>query len=566
MKYIVFYFLILFKISLFAQDLQFDLTKIENSNDYQSNISQLENALKHPKIDAEKLLEIQVLLVNNYLSLSQFDKATALCQKEIIIAQRNNLTFNEASLYASLAKVFYFLNQKDKVNLYCIQCIKLSEKFQYLDLLKRCNHNLGVLALENSNFKLAEKYFKTAIEFGKKIPPTRKSNLGLNYRLLGSYYETQGNYSQSDSMLKVSTDIFRAFKDSAGLAGALTFYAHLFVTSKDYKKAMPLSLESVEIGRKLKNALILQTALSVYENILFGTNNYKESCIVQREIFQLEKTKSIENQKKEIANSEAAFKVAEIKNKQELQEVLDKHNKQNFIFKLLGLFFLTVTSIVFIFQKRNAKKEQEAKINNLKEILDAEEKERRRIAQDLHDNMGAHTTSILAQIDHLKTDESNKIPFQALKSDAENIMSMLRETIWILKTKTISIQNFYDIVKNYATKQLQNNLNIRVVFDENIGFEKQLSPNVTLNLYRIIQESIQNIVKHTNATEVQFNFEVNPLLKITITDNGNGFDIESKLSRSGIDNMQFRANEINYTLETTSQIGKGTQIVLIENV
>lgn len=563
---LIFIFFFLFA-NFNAQTKPFNLVEIENSKEYELNIKTLEAELKNHHTNNDTLLKMQIALINNYANISQFNKATAFCQKEILAAQKNKLTLNEASLYLALARVYYFLKQSDKFLFYNIECLKIAEKYQYYELLKKCNHNLGVLAFENEqNYEKAEKYFWKAIEFGKKIPPTKQNNLGRNYRLLATLYDTQNKFKQADSVFKITTEIYKSFQDSFGLAEAYTFHARLFMSMNLLDKALALSKESIAISKALKNDDYLITALSMLVQIDQKMGNYKDAYLTQSEIITISTRMYSENQKKEIADSEAKFKVAELKNQQGLSEIQAKQTKRNYIFISLFLFLISIASIVMIYQKRLAKKEQALKLKNLSDVYDAEEKERIRIAKDLHDNMGAYATSILAQIDMLELtpQQPGAERLKDLRNDAEFIMSTLRETIWILKTKNITTIQFFDLLKIYTDKHLVKNLGIKVIYNEEHVSDKLFSPTVSLNLYRIVQEIIQNIIKHAQAKTVTFKLTSDNTTCIEIHDDGIGFDIASLKRKSGLDNMQFRAKEINFNIIISSEINKGTRIVLEE--
>lgn len=549
------------------EDKSVDLYKIEHSTNFNQNIAFLENELKTTHTKGEELLKIQVLLISNYINSFQFDKASAFCQKEILTAQNNNWPFNEATLYRYLGNVYYYLKQKDKAFYYWNQCLDIAEKNQFYNLLKKCNHNIGVIALETEqNPKKAERYFLKAIEYGQKTPSSREENLANNYRLLATTYDLMGKYTKADSLFLITTDIYKKYQDSAGLSEVLTFHSRLFISMKKYDKALSMINESINIAKLLKLDDYLQTALSIKQKLSIDMGNYKEAYLACNEILTIEIAKQSKNQKKEIADSEAKFKVEQLKNKQELAELQAKQTKRNYVFISLFLFLISIASIVMIYQKRLAKKEQALKLKNLSDVYDAEEKERIRIAKDLHDNMGAYATSILAQIDMLEltSQQPDDERLKDLRNDAEFIMSTLRETIWILKTKNITTIQFFDLLKIYTGKHLVKNLGIKVNYNEEHVSDKLFSPTVSLNLYRIVQEIIQNIIKHAQAKTVTFKLTSNYKACIEIQDDGIGFDITSLKRKSGLDNMQFRAKEINFNIIISSEINKGTRIVLEE--
>jgi len=544
-----------------------NLDIIEASTNYDQNIIDLENELTRIHAKPDQLLKIQVLLINNYFNLSQYEKGALLCQKEIVFAKKNKLYYNEATLYRYLGNAYYHLRQKDKAILYWKQCLDIASRFEYYDLLKYCYHNLGSVILElNTNNSLAESYFLKAIEYGKKTPSTKQSNLANNYRLLGTTYDVTGKYKQADSLFNIANDIYKQYNDSFGIAEILVFRARLNLSMNNIKQATDLSKSSIAVSRTLKNKDYLQTALSIYHRIQLQLGNYKEAYLTQTEILSLEIEKNSQNQKKEIADSEARFKVAELKIKQELAEAQTKQTKRNYITVFLILILVVIFSLVLFYQKKISAKEQALNIKSIQDVYEAEEKERTRIAKDLHDNMGAYATSMLAQIDVLEGSSTEPIDnkLKDLRNDAEYIMATLRETIWILKTKNITANQLFDLLKTYTNKHLVKNLNISVVYHEDVSHVKFLSPTVSLNLYRIIQEIVQNIIKHANATQVIFKLSSIEKIIIEISDNGIGFDYMSLQRKSGLDNIEYRANEINYLIEIISEPRLGTTIKIQE--
>lgn len=542
-----------------------NLNEIEASTNYEKNILKLETELKVNQHSAEELLKTQILLINNYINVFDFSKATSLCQKEILIAKKNKLPLNEATLYRYLGNVYYHLKQTNQAKIHWKKSLEIAEEYQYFDLLKRCNHNLGVIALETeNNSNKAESYFLKAIEYGKKTKSTRNENLASSYRLLATTYDVMGRYKAADSLFKLTSEVYKMFNDSAGIAEALIFRARLFLSMKDYNKALVLIKESIIISEKLHLDDYTQTALSILQRISEESGNYKEAYFAINKMFRIEVAKNARNQKKEIADSEAKFKLAELKNKQDLLELQATQTKYNYIAFFTILLLITTGTIAFIYQKRLSKREQIAKLKNLKDIYDAEENERSRIAKDLHDNMGAYATSMLSQIDTLEQSKLDMERLKDLRADAEFIMSTLRETIWILKSKTLTIQQFFDLIKIYADKQLVKNLSLKVTFNEEISNVKSINPTLSLNLYRIVQEVIQNIIKHSQAKTIQFVFSCHTKIRIEIIDDGIGFDTVSLTRKSGLENMQFRANEINYDFTIESKINEGVKITLQE--
>ena len=186
------------------------------------------------------------------------------------------------------------------------------------------------------------------------------------------------------------------------------------------------------------------------------------------------------------------------------------------------------------------------------------------ISRDLHDNIGAYANSLITKIDFLSAeDNAGSRELADLKENAENILGLLRQTIWVLNNDTVSVENFYDYVKQYALKSFRNS-GITVSFEEDIRQNRILPSETSINLFRIIQEGLQNIMKHSAATQVELNLISAEKLHISICDNGKGFLPDNTAEGYGLANMRTRAEEIGFRVEVVSPAPSGTLLVLEE--
>ncbi|HQS56403.1 MAG TPA: histidine kinase dimerization/phosphoacceptor domain-containing protein, partial [Sediminibacterium sp.] len=89
-------------------------------------------------------------------------------------------------------------------------------------------------------------------------------------------------------------------------------------------------------------------------------------------------------------------------------------------------------------------------------MLEQLEKERQRISRDLHDNMGAYTSALMANVDKLKSVQGEHTELNKIQSNAEQILNSLRETIWVLNNKETNVSDFSDGFKTYCFNVLKN--------------------------------------------------------------------------------------------------------------
>lgn len=236
-------------------------------------------------------------------------------------------------------------------------------------------------------------------------------------------------------------------------------------------------------------------------------------------------------------------------------------------FMLLTIVAIVALIVWLIFYISNQKHK---KVLRKMEIEKQVYREREKISNDLHDNIGSQLTYIVNNLDYLKNQEQKSKNENHLKALTElsdftrNTSQQLRETIWAVNTEKITIELFAQRIRNYAIHYLTHH--------ENTSFDLRLNGNVSyiltpiqlLNIFRIIQEAMNNTVKHAQANKVEIIFDIQPdKFKIEINDNGRGFD-KNKIDELhyGLRNMEQRAEKINGQLFIKSEIGKGTRIFL----
>lgn len=230
-----------------------------------------------------------------------------------------------------------------------------------------------------------------------------------------------------------------------------------------------------------------------------------------------------------------------------------------FIILMAMLGIIIIIAIVNYYNKQ----QQTKKLRQL-EVQQTIQQERQRISRDLHDNIGAYTTVLLASTEKLQQQSTEPAIQQSAKNvseNAHNIIGSLQETIWVLNNDAITITDFADRFKLYAKKILQPFANVQLSFEEQLDKDIELSPSEALNLYRIMQEAMQNSLKHGNPGIITVTVHSNENIHISVKDDGKGFTLRNSIHGNGLKNMKYRAKEIGYELHILST-EKGTVVTL----
>ncbi len=231
-----------------------------------------------------------------------------------------------------------------------------------------------------------------------------------------------------------------------------------------------------------------------------------------------------------------------------------------FIIIAAMLFIISAILLAMAVNKRKYNKELRAL-----QVEKGLQGERVRIGRDLHDNIGAYTSALIAGLNRIQPgNESQHRHVADLKEYGANIMGFLRETIWMLNTETLTITAFADRFKNYAMRISKNYTEIDFRFIEEIEDNKVLPPALMLNIFRILQEALQNACKHSGATVITTTVRNKEKLYFEVSDNGKGFWDMSGAENYGLSNMKQRAAESGYLLNIESSKA-GTNVSIIEN-
>ena len=196
------------------------------------------------------------------------------------------------------------------------------------------------------------------------------------------------------------------------------------------------------------------------------------------------------------------------------------------------------------------------------------ELERIRIAQDLHDDLGSLLTriSLLGGLLHNDKESPEQIEAHAVKisQTADQVVRALEEIVWAVRPGSDSLQSLADYITHFATELFEGNrIRCRLDLPRDLP-TRSLPPDVRHNIFLIVKESLNNVLKHAGGSVVQLQLRADDeKLKIVIADDGKGFDPDAAATngeRNGLDNMQRRAAAVGGKLKITSEPGKGARM------
>ena len=336
---------------------------------------------------------------------------------------------------------------------------------------------------------------------------------------------------------------------------------------KNYPKAIAYLDEAVTLS-KLNNSIEIEqkahwSLSKIYESLnrpqgayteLLLSTQLKDSLLNESHLKQinlLEKQYESEKKDKELAKKQMDLEHNQL-------ELSKKNNQMTLATIGSALLLLITLGLWYVLRQRQrlkhieiSKLKQQQDITKLQALIEGEEKERNRLAEELHDGINGDLSSIKYQLSSISADELSTISksiFEKAVAQIDHSCQQVRNISHNLSPLTIRDFGLMTSIKNYCSK-LESIHPIHINFQQ-FGTDVSLPKNIETVIYRIVQELVNNIIKHAQATEalVQINTHED-MMFITVEDNGKGFQNNPNNAGIGLKNIASRIAFLNAQLE-----------------
>ncbi len=420
--------------------------------------------------------------------------------------------------------------------------------------------NLGNIYAIKNDFDKAIKYFERSLQVDKKL----KNNWGIaiNNMDMGKLYLKQNKYNQAIKLLEKALLIQTKYNFKKELTETLIGLGEANRLKQNYKKssfyldkALSQNMESKSINQSIYFQLFLLN--QDQKNYIRALESYKIYTNLKDSIYQEKKIKSINDLQIKYESKVKDEEIASQKLGLNLKENLILKKQNQLRLALFGSIVFLISSIgiwMFYRQKQKLKnKEIEAlntqkELNKLEALIDGEENERKRIAQDLHDGINGDLSVIKYKITSIKQDkfiQKEKEEFNMAIDMLDTAIEQVRRISQNLVPPSLQNFNLIEALKQFTYKISTTNTKTKINF-QYYGEYLKLNKEVETAIYRIIQELITNITKHSQATEALLqinNHEKN--MHITVEDNGIGFSTSKGFKGLGLKNIESRVAFLN---------------------
>lgn len=550
-------------------------------------------------------------------SESKADSAYYYYYKAREIYHQNGDALNESSVLVNMVNIQE--GEKDYIGgeENAFQAIKLlqgldNQTEDVLDSLWSLNNTLGLISERLQKREEAIEYYNKSIEISKKMENSRYYYLN-SINNLGYTIEQQGDLNQALKLYKEVADDKDLFQFDAELyvvAIGNVARINFLIDKNNVEDSKKILFKTLKITDSIDDTI---GKMGIYGFLadIYNTTSKKDSALSYSKLFyRLAKETSsnierldalklmaeLEGGKKGIAyltehiklNDSLIFKERSIKDRfariefetDEIEaenELISKRNQW-----LIGLSggLLLMSLLVYIIISQRAKnkelrfvqQQQEAneEIYNLmleqqNKVDEGRAKEKIRISEELHDGVLSRLFGIRLSLDSINmvnTEEAIKNRGNYI-NELKTIEQEIRKISHDLNTDFIANLGFLDIIETLIETQTSAyQLTYEFEHSEIIDWDEVSNKN-KIHLYRIIQESLQNIYKHANASHVKIGFQLkNDVILVSILDDGSGFDINKAKKGIGLKNINSRVSELNGELTINSKSGRGTDILI----
>lgn len=514
-------------------------TSYRNLGNFVKAIEYYQKGLKIFEKREDKVIESQInsFLGALYNDINRYDTAVYYSQKAISIAEENGYAQILADSYCNLGNTLVNLDQYDKAEFYFMKSLELATELNHIQLLAVLYLNIGNLYLQQERFEDQYKYMIKALTLAQDL--NLKENEVIALKGLGIYYLYTKSFDEAEKNALQALEIADTNQ-------------YLVEKALIYNLLADISYAKNDIPQALK-----------YDKLAEESNDQVMNNIIQNSISDARE------------KYETAKKDHEIMTKN-----LTLEKKNNTIIWLGISTFALIIFVVFIINNYRQKRrihtqelkqlETEKQLSATEMLITGEEKERKRLAKDLHDGLGGMLSGIKYSVNNLK-DKIGTNQFQDFDRCIGMIDDSIKEMRHVAHNLMPEVLEKFGLdtaLKNFCT-DINSDAKESIVF-QSFGLKDiKIDHKTSLTAYRVVQELINNAIKHAKAKNIMTQITVvDQMLNITVEDDGKGIDISELHQKKGIglSNIENRVQFINGTLDIQSEPGQGTSFYIELNI
>lgn len=528
---------------------------------------------------SEKLAGVYVNIATVLSRQNKQKEALDIYFKSLKIFEQHNDKRKQATVLGNIGHIYYELEQNKEAEPFFRRSLELAKEANILSLMTGAYSYLGGLKYEAKDYDSTLYYYKLA----EKICEENNLvyDLAVIYNNTGTLYMRKKDYKRSVEYLEKSLELRVQLQDQLGIGTSNINLGEVYKITGDYEKSLVHLRKALEIFTALHSLINIKQANGMIGEVYQAKGDLK-SAIHYMQIYS--------EYKDSVYNEDVVNKFTEMKTKYESEKKdleianhkaeIKAKEQQNYIKNIVIIsilvFFALAALLVYSMVKRRQLRQKaaaeaqlaEMKVQRSKAVIEAEEKERIRIAQDLHDGVGQLLSAAKLNLSGLEStirfgQQQEETLFKNAIDLVNDSVKEVRAVSHSMMPNTLIKLGLASAVREFISKMgalpnLKADLEI-------VGLEERLDQQTESVLYRVIQEVVNNIIRHANASHISLQLiRHEKELTVMIEDNGVGFDT-SKIKESeglGLKGIISRIDFLNGRVDFDSTPGKGTTVTI----
>ncbi|RXK62756.1 tetratricopeptide repeat protein [Lacibacter luteus] len=558
------------------------------------------------------MLKAEVNMFYYYMKSSKPDSALLLSAKNIrLLDKMKGMDSLQSQYYSATGLLLMRLNRQKDAMEYFYRALKKAEQRSDKLTMVKASHNIGWAYMELEQYKEAIQYFRNSIRIAEenKLPV----RFAVTYSNIASCYGAIHQYDSLYVFVKQAIHIAKEQNNIEAEANGWNILGTAYTAEKKYNLALDCFLKAKPLRQKSGDVFYIVSDLAVLSELYALMNKSQEGLRTGEEALHMAQKHNLQaklpmvykalalNHEKagnyaaasdlykkinilqdsaytrasEEALAEMKTKYETEKQKKIIQEQQFNLVKKNYFIIGISATLLAVLLVSWLLYNRNQLK-QKAKLQKAvfeqqqlaaTAVMKAEENERQRIAKDLHDGVGQMMSAAKMNLSAFESDLQFNDPEQKLSFD--RIISLVDESC--KEVRLVSHQMMPNIllksglanaVADFLDKIDQRKLKVSLHTE---GLNERLDENTEIVLYRVLQECVNNVIKHSQASQLDIAlFKDKDGISVSIEDNGTGFNPKELGEDAGIGlkNMKARIDYLNGTIDFDSSPGRGTLVAI----
>lgn len=498
---------------------------------------------------------------------------------------------NLVTAFANIGLVYNDLKQYDKALQYHRQALHtcLSARSEIAN--EKTAQVQMLVALDQSNLKQYDDAYAALQRADSMIRLTPSPYLyAIFYGMEGRYYKDVNEYHKAIQSFQECLGYAANGEYLFQQANALQQLGIIYFEQGDYHKSISNLLHAVSISRQIgdkmrerKTLEYLSKAYASARNDAEAVKYYQQYIALNDSLNEAETSKRVNEIENRYQHKQQADSILVLQKNGELQKLaLHKEESRN-VFVIIAAALILLVGLLLYRTLRNKHRllkqsdelhtrqilqlEQERQLIAAQSLMKGQEEERSRMARDLHDGVGGLLSGVKLSLSNMKGNvflsEENARAVNTIISQLDSSITELRRVSHNMMPEALIKYGLKEALENYCEGiDRSGQLNIRL---QTYGLEQRMEQDSEIVLYRIVQELLNNVIKHADAKQVLIQLvREADRFSLTVEDDGKGFDVQSSDYKigAGLQNIQARAVYLNGGVDIRTVPGEGTSITI----